>query len=425
MPAPPDFIERIGGASFAAGAHRALALDDPGRIYVVEQGHLDIFAAEFRGAEVVNRRPFATRVPAGSVALAAPRAVRGERVFGLLGVPSRSAVLVEGKRSALTGGPLDVGLVSCIDDWVVRLSDLLAREAGPVPRGTRLLEADPDVPCPAGGTLSAHHLDVVWMSADRPVSLMGSADLTVEAGDILPLSERTWVETGRQETRVSAVHTPRTLLSGTLWPAVDRFGTLVLLYSVTVRREESEAIRVRHRGIREAHRSASRSAQHDLAAVLGTAKEGGPAAPGGRAPAEAVMRLVADSVGFATPLRRAGEKTADPLDTYLALARGSAARARRITLAPGWWKRDGPSFAGLTSGDGRPIAVLSDGRGRYRAVDPASERSFRVGRREAAGIAAEGVMLYPCPFRRASAASRRPSAMPWARWPWTCAACCS
>lgn len=194
---------------------------------------------------------------------------------------------------------------------------------------------------------------------------------------------------------MSVVHTPRALLSGTLWPAVDRLGTLVLLYSVTVRREESQAIRDRHRGIREAHRSASRSAQHDLAAVLGTAKEGSPAAPDGRAPAEAVMWLVADSVGVATPVRRAGEKTADPLEAYLALARGSAARARRITLAPGWWRRDGPSFAGVTSGDGRPIAVLADGRGRYRAVDPTSERSFRVGRREAAGIAAEGVMLYP------------------------------
>ena len=412
MPAaPPDLIERIGGASFAAGAHRALPLDDPGRVYVVEQGHLDIFAAEFRGAEVVNRRPFATRVPAGSVALAAPRAVQDDRVFGLLGVPSRSAVLVEGKRSGLAEGPLDVGLVSWIDDWVGRLSELLSREAGPVPRGTRLLEADPDVPYPAGGTLSAHHRDVVWMSADRPVRLMGSPDLAVAAGDLVPILERTWVETGREETRVSAVHTPRALLSGTLWPALDRFATLVLLYSVIVRREESEALRERHRGIRGAHRSASRSVRHDLAAVLGSATEGGPADPGGRAPAEAVMRLVADSVGVATPLRRAAEKTADPLEAYLALARGSAARARRITLAPGWWRRDGPSFAGVTNGDGRPIAVLSDGRGRYRAVDPAAERSFRVGRREAAGIAAEGVMLYP-PFRRASAASRRLSARP-------------
>ena len=392
MPAP-DLIERIGGASFAAGAHRTLALDDPGRVYVVEQGHLDIFAAEFRGAEVVSRRPFATRVPAGSVAFGAPRAVLGDRVFGLLGVPSRSAVIVEGKRAGLTEGPLDVGLVSWIDDWVGRLSELLAREVGPVPRGTGLLEADPDVPCPAGGTLSAHHLDVVWMSADRPVRLMGSADLKVEAGDVLPLSERTWVETGREETRVSAVHTPRALLSGILWSAVDRFGTLVLLYSVTVRREGEEALRERHRGVREAHRSASRSAQRDLASVLGTEKDG-PAAPGGRAPAEAVMQLVADSVGIATPLRRTGEKTADPLEAYLTLARAPV-RARRITLAPGWWRRDGPSFAGVTSGDGRPIAVLSDGRGRYRAVDPALERSFRVGHREAAGMAAEGVMLYP------------------------------
>ena len=49
---------------------------------------------------------------------------------------------------------------------------------------------------------------------------MGSADLTVEADDILSLSEHTWVKTGRAQTRVSAVQTPGALLSGTLWPAV-------------------------------------------------------------------------------------------------------------------------------------------------------------------------------------------------------------
>ena len=397
MSAPPELVERLGAARFAAGGHRPLLLDDPDQVYLVEEGHLDVFAAELRGPEVVNRRPFATRVPAGSVAFGAPRAVLEDRAFGFLGVPSRNAVIAEGTRSRLTEGSLDVGLVAWIDDWAGRLSEFLAREAGPVPRATVLLEADPGVPCPPSVTLSAHHLDLVWMSADRTVRLMGSAALTVEAGDILPLSERTWIETGSEETRVSAVHTPQALLSGTLWPALDRFGTLVLLYSATVRREVAEATMERHRGVRKAHQAASGSALRDLASVLGTEKEAGSASPGARTPTEAVMELLADSVGVAIPRRRAMKQGGDPLDAYLALARGSAAHARRITLAPGWWRRDGPSFAGVTRQDGRPIALLSDGRRRYRAVDPAAERSFPVGRREADDVATEGVMLY-APF---------------------------
>ena len=394
MPSSAELVERIGGVRFAAGAHRTLSLGDPGRIYVVEQGHLDIFAAEFRGAEVVNRRPFATRVPAGAIALGAPRAVLDDRAFALLGVPSRNAVIVEGNRSGLAEGVLDLDVISRIDDWVCRLSEFLARQAGPVPRGTELLEADPDVLCPAGVTLSAHHLDIVWMTADRPVRLVGNADLTIEAGDVLPLSERTWVETGDEETRVSAVHTPRAFLSRTIWSALDRFGTLVLLHSVTVRREDAEVLEERHRDIREAHRAAGRAVERDLTSVLKTGEEVRPTASGGRAPAEAVMQALAASLGVEAPLRRMGKETADPLEAYLSLARGSAARARRITLAPGWWRRDGPSFAGVTTEDRRPVAVLSDGRGRFRATDPAANRSFRVGRREAAGIAAEGVMLY-------------------------------
>ena len=394
MPSSADLVERIGGVPFTAGANRTLSLGDPGRIYLVEQGHLDIFAAEFRGAEVVNRRPFAARAPAGAIVFGVPRAALGNRAFELLGVPSQNAVIVEGKRSGLAEGVLDMDLISRVDDWVWRLSEFLARQAGPVPRGTDLLEADPDVPFPAGVTLSAHHLDVIWVSADRPVRLMGNTELRVATGDVLPLSERTWVETGEEETRVSAVHTPRAFLSGTLWPALDRFGTLALLHSVTVRREDAEVLEERHRDIREAHEAAGRAARRNLTSVLKTGKEEDPPALGCRTPAEAVIQALADSIGVQAPLRRVGKDAGDPFEAYLSLARGSAARARRITLAPGWWKKDGPSFAGVTKGDGRPVAVLSDGRGRFRATDPATNRSFRVGRREAAAIAAEGVMLY-------------------------------
>ena len=157
MPTSADLVERIGGVPFTAGAHRTLPLGDPGRIYLVEQGHVDVFAAELRGADVVNRRPFATRAPAGAIVFGATRAVLGDRAFELLGVPSRDAVIVEGERSGLAEGVLDMDLISRIDDWVWRLSEFLARQAGPVPRGTGLLEADPDVPHAAGVTLSAHH----------------------------------------------------------------------------------------------------------------------------------------------------------------------------------------------------------------------------------------------------------------------------
>ena len=151
MSAPPELIERLDSRRFAAGGHRPLSLDDPEQVYLVEEGHLDIFAAEFRGAEVVNRRPFATRVPAGSVAFGAPRAVLEDRTFGFLGVPSRNAVIAEGKRSRLTEGSLDVGLVAWIDDWAGRLSEFLARgraRCRALPCCSRPTQASPVPPAP-------------------------------------------------------------------------------------------------------------------------------------------------------------------------------------------------------------------------------------------------------------------------------------
>ena len=392
MPERAGLIERIGGAPVAAGAHRTFPLDDPQRIYVVQKGHLDLFAAELQGSQVVSRRPFVARIPAGAVALGAPSATVGGRRLALLAVPSRGAVVAAGRRGGLVGGSLDVDLVASIDEWVCRLSEFVG-QAGPVPRGTRLVEADPDVAYPAGVTLSAHHHDVVWLSADRPVRLVGRSDLGVEAGGVMPLSERTWVETPDGETSVSAVHTPRAFLSGTLWSALDRFAALVLVYAAGLRREDAEAVEARHRGIRQAHRAADLAAERDLASVLKEGAGEGHAAAGGRSPAEAVIRALTVSIGAPARAARTVEPIADPLEAYLALARNSGLRARRITLEPGWWRRGGPSFAGVTT-DGSPVAVLSDGRGRFTVEDPATGSSLRVRRREAAAVRAEGVMLH-------------------------------
>ena len=395
MSTPAGPVERIRGRTFAAGANRTFSLDDPERVCFVEQGHLDIFAAEFEGSAVVNRRPFATRVPAGSIALGAPRVTYRERSFGFLAVPSRNAVIVEGECSGLAGaGSLDLTVVSWIDDWVSRVSELLVRGARPVPRDTVLLEADPDVPYAGGGTLSAHHSDVVWASADRPVRLMGRPDLIIEPGEVLPLCERTWVSTDGEEIRVSAFHTPRVLLSGELWPALARYGSLVLLYAATMRRQRADALEERHGRVRKAQSAASRRTQRSLEQVLQPASDRIESAAAGLTPAETVMNLVAASIGAETTLRLGHRNAADPLVAFAEIARHSEVRARRITLAKDWWRREGPSFAGVATEDERPIAVLSDRRGGFRTIDPTTGRSFVVGHREAAEIRSAGVMLY-------------------------------
>ena len=124
-----------------------------------------------------------------------------------------------------------------------------------------------------------------------------------------------------------------------------------------------------------------------------------------RTPLEAAVSIVAGSIGATVEIPRRTEVEDDDLPRAVeALVRRSGIRTRRIELAPDWWRRDGSSFVATTTGGAatgggrdrapRVLAVLSNGRGGYRAVDPEAGRTFDAGAREAAGIGRLGVKLY-------------------------------
>ncbi len=108
--------------------------------------------------------------------------------------------------------------------------------------------------------------------------------------------------------------------------------------------------------------------------------------------------LVAEACG-ATLEIEAVDHSAGPMPSVEALARASRIQTRRVRLAPAWWKRAGPSMVGFTASDGtererEPLALLSDDRGHYRAVNPMSGDAFDVDERTARGISRDGVVFY-------------------------------
>ena len=396
-------IERIRGRRIVTDAARPFLMDDPERVYMVEQGHLDIFAVELRGDEPVNRRRFVARAPAGSMAFGGdrvPDAARPERVFGFLAVPSLDAVLVAGERAGVAEGTFDLAATAWIDDWIARLAEFPVR-GRPVPLAAELIEAEPDVGYPAGAVLSAQHGDVVWVSAKAPMRVHGRDDMVVEeGGPLLPLTDRTWLEID-VDTEVTAVYTPTALLTKRLWPAFRRFGARVLEHAMLAEAEGAIELESRRRRAHGARRAAVARALGGLGEVLGASHGAGDAKRQDRTSLEAAVRLVARSCGVSADDRERTGEPEVPADASEAaavverLARRAGIRTRRIVLAPGWWKRDGPSFVGFTQPDERPIGILSNRRGGYRAVDPEAGTECSVNRRRAAGIAAEGLAFYP------------------------------
>lgn len=398
--ADDSILERIRGVRIETGANRSFAMDDPDRVWFVERGYLDVFAVESSGGRVTGRRRFVARVRTGEMAFGA-RPVEApdgpERTFGLLAVPSRDAVLVEGDRDGIAAERFDLKSTNWIDQWVTRLSDFLVRHLAPA-RSVLLLEADPDVAYAGGSVLAAQHRDLVWVSADAPVRFLGREDLTVDAGaPPLPVTERTWL-TLEADTRVSAVHTPTAHARDLLWAGFDRFGVRVLGFALIADAEEADALDARHGAGRRARNASISRAVHGFAEVMGGTREDGAPERQDATPLYRAVELVAAECGVSLDPPPAGGALGAAPETIETIAARSGVRIRRVRLDAGWWRRAGPSMIGFQVGEGgwnRPLALLSGDRDACQAVDPTTGETFAVNRRTADRIAGEGIVFYP------------------------------
>ena len=390
--------ERIEGVSFRVGGNQPFLMDEPGRAFWVESGHLDIFAVELLDNAVTSRTPFVTRVPAGAMCLGAQRLTgpRGSALFSFMAVPSMDAVITAGTRAGIASEDnFDLDATIWIDEWIARLSEFMVRGKRPPPRDAMLLDADPNVPYPAGSAVSAHHSDIIWATANRPMRFTGHEGLVFEAGSHpVPLSERTWFELDA-DTEISAFHTPTVVVTGRLWPAFDRFSALVLEYAALAEDEKFRNHGETHRRLQQSRRATAEKLFGSLGGVLGATRSHEVAASADRTPLQTAVSIVAESVGVPLDIPRNMEEPADPREAVEAIARASGIRSRGITLVSGWWRQDGPSFVGLAGEEKRPLALLSDERGAYRAIDPATGATFTMGESEAAAIERHGMMLHP------------------------------
>ena len=394
-----DLTRRIPMSRAELGAHDAFLLLRREEFYIVESGYVDLFAVVVDDEHsALTRAPFIARIPAGGAffgSLITPSS-RGSnsRFFTYQAVPSRETVLLRGEREHLASrDTFDLDAVSLIDDWVVTASEFVARYEPP-PREALLLEADPDVPYEANSVVSTHHLEVLWVSVDRPGLLVGRPQFLVEER-VLPLAEHIWL-TLPEETRVSAVHTPGAIVTGRLWTALDRYNVQIL------RCAEQYWMEMRKGNLLQLSRNRRQDARleeamlRELTSLLVDVPPGSETARGHRSPLQAAAAVVADSVGVRLVDSPAAADDLDPLEAVDAVVAPSGLRTRRIQLSPGWERRDGPSFLGLvvSHGEPRPVAIVNSGRGAYRMIDPVSGKAAPVSRRRAESLDAQGVMFY-------------------------------
>ena len=393
--ADDPIIERIRGRAYETGAYQSFLMDDPARVFYVQKGGIDIFAPELDGDEAIERRPFVAHVPAGGMAFGARRFAHPElpeHSYALLAVPSRDAVIIAGEREGLSEDQFDLAATVWLDEWIVRLAEFVARGRY-TPRNVKLLEADPNVAYAADAVLSAQHSDVIWATADQPLRFLDREDMKVAPGDpALPLSERIWVGLDA-DGAVSSAYTPTLLIKGELWPAFDRFSARVLEYAYHAILESTAAHGERYQRAIAARRATRVSALHHLDRVLS------PEAlldveEHSATPMRSVFRLVAAAQRIELELPGDATEPEEHDAALESLLCATGARARRITLERGWHRRDGPPMIGRAVDGDRPLALIPDGQGAYRALDPESGAAAEIDDEYAKQVYGIGMMLY-------------------------------
>ncbi len=193
----------------STAANRPLALDDPGAVWLVSSGGVDVFFTSMEPGVLEGRRRHLCRVEEGG-SIFAISGVRGRSGGGLLAVGAGPAELLQFSRGDLIRLSFEEGLADqvavLVDDWLVRVGLCVYRAADARPcrelprEGVAAYEAG-DRFAVRGGVAWVRHLE----GRSQFLDLVPLPD-----GDVVgrfPLTEHVWLQ-AQEACHVTACGTP-------------------------------------------------------------------------------------------------------------------------------------------------------------------------------------------------------------------------
>ncbi len=383
------------GEQVAGGGNRPIYLSDPGVLWFVAEGSVDVFAARRRADGVPTDFKHLLRADAGRLLFPAAEGLTGT-VLVAKGLPGSALRLMP--PDALAAAGCDEQVVEQAEAWVSEVSEAVTREFTFRPRIDRLISAEAEEhTVEAGETLSTRRR-VVWISSGRA----GLAYLGTEEGDpdgpgMVPVTPASWVTSskgaGVRCVATRELHAERRLIS-----ALAAFNDLALsaddlnrrLLLADVANLQTSTAEYRQKGEQNARRRLFGVLEPDARREIGDL-----ALP------EALQQVGRhEGIAFRMPHGRAlrpGFAAETPSLAEILVASG--VRMRRVALRREhrWWLGDSGAMLAIRKDDGAPIALLPGPLGRYRMVEPESGRLRRVNARRAESLEPEAHFFY-CPL---------------------------
>jgi len=385
-------VERLVPASapqpetFRFAANAPVRLDRHSGVFLVTKGYVDLFALVRQEGEAVGARRHVMRVEAG------------KGFAGFSGCDAVAVLAIGGLEAEVQHFPSLAALAqqradaaSLLEAWIAALAEIAFGAAPAWPEA--ILQPDLPTDCASGTNLRAG-TGVLWAAPIAGSFAAVDAAGTVRAADpgLIPLAAGLGL---RAETDGRCLARTTAALEGALvLPALERFHVLVTRALADQLRDFEAAAERRWTARQETNRTAVRRALTRLARIFeGPQQQRAEAVsydPWHAAFAAATRAFRGD---HDAPAQQDGAATANDETAVAMLARRAGFGLRHVLLRESWWRRENGPLIGQWAEDQRPVALLPDRHGRYRAVDDQDTR--RVTGDTAAALSPHAITLSP------------------------------
>jgi ATP-binding cassette subfamily C protein len=382
-----------GGLTRPLEGNTPLLLNDPGKVWIVETGSVDLFAVQLADGGLASARHHVVTAAPGAVlfGLDTPGSGIALLAVGTVGTTIRTLARDDLVSRATQSQPLSAFSIQ-VDTWVSGLASGLGDAISQ--QTERQFDSAPVVTLKDGEQIRPSD-GVTWVEIESGGALFLDTEPALTASGVgpFPLAEETWLR-GQGATAILNSGSTGSIEPGKLWRGLDIYHRLVA--QALDQRIEAEALEdtERLRQVVDYDKAVRKLALNQLAGVLHHEPEVGRLGAASDPLFEA-SRIVADAMGIDLRQPTADSTSADPnQDPLSRIARASHIRTRQVTLDPNWWRVDSGSILAFAGDDKAPVALVRTSTGRYDMVNPAAGTRTRVDRDLAATLSPSAWVFY-------------------------------
>lgn len=388
-----DIFEKEGKLRIIGG-NTPFLLDDPGRVWFVDTGKVEIFSVEVQdGKPRGSRQHFFSALP--NSALFGMDLDAYGLGLGFLAVGAHDTRIFELDVARFKGLIQDsrysADCCRLLDDWVAGLSYGISRDIDF--RTDEMLEAGQQLML-ADGKKARSRKEVLWSECREGTALFIGMEKLPQTGEKFrfPISHDTWLQM-IGDTEISTVATADAIREGSCWAGLEIFYELIFKCEffntrlVAVDDFNLSQFKTHHnRRIRE-------QALNQLASVLDERETPVPETADEN-PLVKACQMVGQACGVTIKSPPKSQENDAALDPLREISQVSGVRMRQVILKDNWWEQDNGALLAFYDEDKRPVALLPKQAGSYELYDPRDPGRVPVDRDIADKVVPLAYMFY-------------------------------